>query len=97
MRKRNLKLKSILKTQENNQLTNKVLERTLILKSLQLLRQSNFLVDFFYNKKSQRLKRKLCLVTSRSRAINQLTRTTRHVLKDYALNGYLYSFKKATW
>jgi len=103
MRKKNRRL-NLLITQNkhmlNKNLIDKTLERTLSLKSLQLLRQSLFIVNHFtalHLKKNLYLKKKLCLVTSRARALNQTTRTTRHVLKSYAISGYLYGFKRNSW
>lgn len=96
MKKKNLILKRSFSKVNNLYLVNKVIERTISLKSLQLLRQSVFLIDH-YLLKNNRFKRKLCLVTSRSRAVNNYTRTTRHILKDYATNGYLYGLTKSTW
>lgn len=96
MRKKNISLKKIQLKASNLYLVNKLIERTLLCKSLQLLRQSVFLVDFFLFK-NNRFKKKLCLVTSRARATNEYTRTTRHVLKLSALNGFLYGFKYYSW
>lgn len=96
MTKRNIKLNKILKKTNNKYLVNKAIERSLNLKSLQLLRQSIFLVDFFLLK-NYRYKRKLCIETSRGRAITQLTKSTRHVFKKYALNGFLCNLKYYSW
>lgn len=95
------RIKKISKSEFLSHIVDSAIEKSYLLNELQLVRQSNFLVNHFMTKFQSfsriRSSRKHCLYTSRARAVIQLTRSSRHVFKSMSLNGLLYGVMRASW